>query len=102
MDDDRRWELVRIDGAHWLIHDRRHPESDPRRVAAVLAESDDGVDVVWTAVGIPLPTRYRTAAGVVDDLVRWCRTRAPHSRPIEIPSMPPFPVRVRRRGVLGR
>lgn len=101
MDGDR-WELVRIDDAHWLIHDRRHPEPDRRHVAAVLAETDHEVDVVWMAPEIPLPTRYRTAASVIDDLARWSATRAPQSRPIEIPSVPPFSVRPRRRGAAGR
>lgn len=90
MDGDRRWELVRLDDDHWLVCDLRYPQDDARCMIACVTESEDGVDVFWTARDIPLPTRYLEAADVIDDLIRWSRARPPHSRPIEIAHAPPF------------
>lgn len=82
-------EFVRVDADHWLIHDNSYRASDARHVIGCVSEMDDGLDVVWVAPGIPLPTRYRDAGGVLDDLLRWRRSAAGHTRPVEIPSLPP-------------
>lgn len=101
MDEDRRWELVHVDDAHWLIRDLERPVTDPRRLLARVDRSDEGVEVRWLVPDIPLPMHYRVASDVIDDLVRWRSDRAPHSRPVEIASVPPFRGRTRRRGVAG-
>ncbi|WP_439592883.1 hypothetical protein [Microbacterium sp.] len=81
--------LVRIDADHWLIHDSGHPTTDARHVVACIEESEDGMDVVWVAPGVPLPTRYRTAGDILDDLVRWREGSRRDTRPAAIASFPP-------------
>ena len=95
------FEIVQIDDDHWLIHDRRHPSSDARYVVACLTRSGDGVDVVWLDASTALPTRYRDRQDALEELVRWRRRARASTRPVEIPSYPPFRVRRPRRSTGG-
>ena len=86
-------ELVRIDAAHWLIHDHGFAPHDASHLVACVEESDDFFDVAWVRPGIPLPTRYLTAADILDDFARWRQNARRDSRPIPIASFPPRSVR---------
>lgn len=90
MPSGRLFELVRIDGDHWLIHDLRQPASDAKRVVACITETDDAFDVVWLDPSVPLPARYRSRDDILDDFLRWRGRRTASTRPVEIPSRPPF------------
>lgn len=84
-----RLELVRIDADHWLIHDHRFAQTDPRRIVACIEESDDGLDVAWVASGVPLPRRYRTTDDILEDLKRWRQGSRRDTRPVDIASYRP-------------
>lgn len=90
MDSGADLEMVPIDDDHWLIRDRRYSPSDARHVLACVTESDQGFDVLWLDAAIPLPVRYRTREDVLHDLTRWRSRRPAATRPVQIPSLPPF------------
>lgn len=84
------FEMVQIDDGHWLIHDLRHPSSDAKYITAcVTRTADDGVDVVWLDRSIPLSVRYDRRQDALDELIRWS-SRQRSTRPVDIPSFPPF------------
>ncbi|HWM17545.1 MAG TPA: hypothetical protein VNP97_13260 [Microbacterium sp.] len=87
-------ELLRIDADHWIIQDDAYPASDARHVVACVYETDDGdFEVVWLSAEVPLPTYYRNAGDVLEDLARW--RGHTHGRPVEIAHFPPLRTRPR-------
>lgn len=90
-------EMVRIDDGHWLIHDPRRSSSDARHVVACVTQSEEGFDVLWLDPAVPLPMRYRARSDILEDIHRWYARRSASTRPIEIPSLPPFAALRRRR-----
>ena len=83
-------ELVRVDADHWRLHDNGYDPDDARSVVAHIREIDEGVDVVWVSTNVPLPTRYRDAGDIVEDLERWRRDSGHRGPPANIASFPPL------------
>lgn len=62
--------LSRLDDGTWLIQDPSFPSDDARHVVACVHDAGEiEVEVVWVRP-TSLPTRYATAADVLDDLLR--------------------------------
>jgi hypothetical protein len=57
---------------------------------ACVQETDEGeIEVVWLSADVPLPTQYREAGDVLEDLARWRGQTRGAGRPVEIPHFPP-------------
>lgn len=84
-------QLHRVDADHWVVHDYAYRPGDARHVVASVRDTgDDFVEVVWVPRDIPLPTRYRVAEDVLEDLTRWRSQRKRMTRPVQIPHLPPL------------
>ena len=82
-------EFVRVDADRWNVTDHGFPHDDTRHILARVHEDDHGLDVTWMSPRVPLPTRYRDAEDILDDLTRWRERPRRATRPLDIASHRP-------------
>lgn len=79
-----------------IVYDTAYPVDDSRSIVARLTETEeDLVEVVWLQE-MSLPSVYREAAEVLEDLARHRESGRRSRRPDEIPHLPPFHERTHR------
>lgn len=82
----------------WLVRDTRYPPDDSRHLVARIDEIDsDEVEVTWLRE-FPLPLRYATVDGVIEDLLCMESRTSRASRPRPVPHHPPIVRNLRAAG----
>lgn len=84
------FQLQKSTAITWLVRDTRYPPDDSRNLVARVDEIDsDEVEVTWLRE-YPLPLRYATVQGVLDDLASMEARTSRASRPRPVAHRPPF------------